>query len=157
MSSAACHEQQFQASNQHRRIQQKHLRHLQCLIESVKAHPSLCQNHELHRSKHVQKVLICDDLLVHDRDTDITRIDSVLHMNLDKLEITLKQALKDAATGGADARFLFGSDCHPNMCHIINGHGGKIIGLKTVSKLSAMKALIVELGNNRTKLIEMLR
>ena len=51
-------------------------------------------------------------------------------MNLDKLEITLKQALKDAATGGADARFLFGSDCHPNMCHIINGHGGKIIGAK---------------------------
>ena len=40
---------------------------------------------------------------------------------------------------------------------LLTAMAGKLLGLKTVSKLSAMKALIVELGNNRTKLIEMLR
>jgi len=44
------------------------------------------------------------------KDFDITWLNAGLHSNLDKLEITLKQALKEAATQGADARVLFGNE-----------------------------------------------
>jgi hypothetical protein len=64
------------------------------------------------------------------RDIDITLLDAGLHWNLDKFEMTLKQALKDAATEGADARILFGNGCHPDICRIINNHGRKILGAK---------------------------
>ena len=72
--------------------------------------------------------------------------------NLDKLETTLKQALKDAAEEGADVRVLFGNGCHPDMCHIINNHGGKILGAKNCVE-SFCHESIDELEQNRTMVI----
>lgn len=86
------------------------------------------------------------------RDIDITWLDAGLHFNLDKLEFTLKQALKDAATEGADARFLFGSGCHPDMCHITNSHGGKILGAKNCIEALCQESYN-ELGQDRTMVI----
>lgn len=64
------------------------------------------------------------------RDIDITWLDAGLHMNLDKLESTLKQVLKGDETEETDARVLFGNDCHPDMCQIINNSSGKILKAK---------------------------
>jgi uncharacterized protein DUF1638 len=61
-------------------------------------------------------------------DMDITWLDAGLHMNLDELETTLKQALEDAATEDTRASVLFGSGCHPDMCHIVGHHDGKVLG-----------------------------
>jgi hypothetical protein len=76
------------------------------------------------------------------KEIDITWLDAGLHWNLDKLETTLKQALADAGTEGAEASVLLGYGCHPDRCHIVNNHGGNILRPKTVSKLSAMKAFM---------------
>lgn len=75
------------------------------------------------------------------KDIDITWLDPGLHMDLDKLKMTLKQAVRDAETEGADPRFLFGNACHPDMCHIINNHDGNILGAKNCIEASAMKIL----------------
>lgn len=64
------------------------------------------------------------------RNIDITWLDSGQHMDLDKLEMTLKQEIRDAETEGVDLRFLFGNACHPDICHIINNHDGNILGTK---------------------------
>ena len=86
------------------------------------------------------------------RDIYITWLDPGLHYNFDKLEIALKQALKDAATEGADARFLFGNGCHPDMCHIINSHCGKILGTKNCVEAFCHES-DDELEQNRTMVI----
>jgi uncharacterized protein DUF1638 len=91
-------------------------------------------------------------LLEEHRDIDVTWLNAGLHMNLDKLETTLKQALKDAAIEGADARFLFGRGCHPDMCHIINNHGGKVLGAKNCIEAFCHEN-IDELEKNRTMVI----
>ncbi len=82
---------------------------------------------------------------------DITWLNPGLHFSFDKLEITLKQALKDAATEGADARVLFGNGCHPDMCHIINCNGGKILGAKNC--IGAFFHGSDDLEQNRTMVI----
>jgi len=86
------------------------------------------------------------------KDIDITWLDAGLHANLDKLEIALKEALKDAATEGADARVLFGNGCHPDMCHIINNHGGRPLGAKNCVAAFCQQS-IDELEKNRTMVI----
>ncbi len=79
------------------------------------------------------------------KDIEITWLDAGLHMNIDKLETTLKLALKNA---GADARVLFGNGCSPEMCHIINGHGAKILGAKNCIDAFCSESLD-ELEQNR--------
>lgn len=86
------------------------------------------------------------------KDIDITWINAGFHMNFDKLESTLKQAVKDAATEAADARFLFGNGCHPDMCHIIKSHDGKILGAKNCVHAFCGENLD-ELEKNRTVVI----
>lgn len=86
------------------------------------------------------------------KDIDITLLDAGLHMNSDQIEITLKQALNDATAEGVDARVLFGSGCHPDMCNIIKNHGGKIIGTKNCIEAFCHES-IDELEQNRTMVI----
>ena len=86
------------------------------------------------------------------KDIEITWLDAGLHWNLDKLETTLKQALADAATEGADARVLFGYGCHPDMCHIVNNHGGNVLGAKNCVEAFCHEN-IYELEQNRTMVI----
>jgi len=86
------------------------------------------------------------------KDIDITWLDAGLHANLDKLKITLKQALKDTVTEGADARVLFGHGCHPDMCHIIKNQGGKILEAKNCIEAFCHEN-IEQLEQNRTMVI----
>lgn len=86
------------------------------------------------------------------KDIDITWLDPGLHMDLDKLKMTLKQAVRDAETEGADPRFLFGNACHPDMCHIINNHDGNILGAKNCIEAFCHEN-IAELEKNRTIVI----
>jgi hypothetical protein len=107
-----------------------------------------------------KKIIACqiftDELLVvlseTHRDIDITWFDLGLHFNLDKLEIFIKQALKNAAAEGADPRLFFGNGCHPDMCHVINNQGGKIIGAKNCVEAFCNES-IDESEQNRTKVI----
>jgi hypothetical protein len=85
-------------------------------------------------------------------DMDITWLNPGLHMNLDKLEMTLKQALGDAEAEGAEAGVLFGSGCHPDMCNIVNNHGGNILSSKNCIEAFCHKN-IEELEKNRTMVI----
>lgn len=107
-----------------------------------------------------KKIIACqiftDELLAvlpeEYKDIDITWFDAGLHMNLDKLEITLKQALKDAATEGVDARVIFGNGCHLDMCHIVNSHCGKILEAKNCVEAFCHES-IDALQQNRTMVI----
>ena len=86
------------------------------------------------------------------KDIDIAWFDAGLHAHLDKLESTLKQALRDAAKEGVDARVLLGDACHPDMCCIINDCGGK--NLETKNCVTALcHQNIDELEKNRTMVI----
>lgn len=64
------------------------------------------------------------------KDIEIVWLDAGLHCNLDAFTIALSRALKDAVTRCVDARILFGSGCHPDMCHLANVQGGKNLGVK---------------------------
>lgn len=86
------------------------------------------------------------------KDIDITWLDAGLHANLDKLEIALQEALKDAVTEGADARVLFGKGCHPDICKITNDKGEKILGAKNCVEAFCHEN-IDELEQNRTMVI----
>jgi len=107
-----------------------------------------------------KKIIACqiftDELLAvlpdEYKDTDITWLDAGLHWNRDKLETTLKQALKDAATEGADAIFLFANGVHPDMCDIVISHGGKILGAKNCVEVLCSESY-GELGKDRTMVI----
>ena len=107
-----------------------------------------------------KKILACqifsDELLAvlpeDHKNIEIIWLDAGLHANLDKLEIALKQALMDATSEGADTRVLFGNGCHPDMCHIINSHGGKILGAKNCVE-AFCPGSIDELEQNRTMVI----
>ncbi|WP_372683787.1 DUF1638 domain-containing protein [Desulfosarcina sp.] len=107
-----------------------------------------------------KRIIACqvfaDELLavlseVH-QDIDVTWLDAGLHWNLDKLEATLKQVLADAAAEGEDVRFLFGHGCHPDMCQIVNNHGGKILAAKNCVEAFCGDR-IDELEQNRTMVI----
>lgn len=63
-------------------------------------------------------------------DIEVVWLDAGLHMNLDELKRTLKQALEVAASEGVDTSVLFGTGCHPDMCHIVDNHDGKVLGAK---------------------------
>lgn len=76
------------------------------------------------------------------RDIDITWLDAGLHWNRDKQETTLKQVVKDAAIEGADAIFIFANGAHPNICDIVNSHGGKFLGPTIASKYYALKVMM---------------
>ena len=107
-----------------------------------------------------KKIIACqifkDELLStlpeEHKDIDITWLDAGLHWNLDKRETALKQALADADKEGADVRFLFGHGCHPDMCHIVNSHGGKILEAKNCVEAICHES-IYELEKNRTMVI----
>ncbi len=86
------------------------------------------------------------------KEIDITWIDAGLHSDLDKLEIALKQALKDAAAEGAKTSVLFGTACNPDVCHIVNSHGGKILGAKNCVEAFFHES-IEKLEQNRTMVI----
>ena len=47
---------------------------------------------------------------------------------------------------------LFGNGCHPDMCHVINNYGGKIIGAKNCVEAYCNES-IDESEQNRTMLI----
>ncbi len=107
-----------------------------------------------------KKILACqiftDELLAvlpeEYKDIDITWLDAGLHANLDKLEIALKQALNDAAAENGETRVLFGNGCHPDMCHIVNNQGGKILAAKNCVQAFCHEN-IEELEQNRTMVI----
>ena len=86
------------------------------------------------------------------RNVDIIWLDAGLHMNLDELEVTLKEVLKAAEAEGADASVLFGNGCHPDMCPIVNNHGGKVLGSKNCVHAFCGESLD-ELEQNRTMVI----
>lgn len=83
------------------------------------------------------------------RGIDITWLDAGLHMNLDELELALKQALMAATAEGVDARVLFGNGCHPDLCQIINRPDGKVLGAKNCVHAFCGENLD-ELEQNRT-------
>ncbi|ACN15530.1 hypothetical protein HRM2_24360 [Desulforapulum autotrophicum HRM2] len=83
------------------------------------------------------------------KDIEITWLDPGLHMNMEKLETTIEQALKNAVAEGADARVLFGNGCSPEMCNIISRHGGKILGAKNCIDAFCHER-VDELEQNRT-------
>lgn len=64
------------------------------------------------------------------KDIDIIWLDPGLHYDLGKIEVAIKNELKQAKTEGADARVLFGNACHPDMCSIVEENDGKILGSK---------------------------
>ena len=107
-----------------------------------------------------KKIIACqiftDELLAvlpeQYKDIDITWLDAGLHANLDKLEKALKRALMDAASEGADTRVFLGNGCHPDMCSIINSHGGKILETKNCVEAFCPES-IDELEQNRTMFI----
>lgn len=80
---------------------------------------------------------------------EINWIDAGLHANLDKLELTLEQALKNSVAQSEDARVLFGEACHPDMCKKINDHDAKILGAKNCIQAFYLED-IQELEKNRT-------
>ncbi len=84
-----------------------------------------------------------------DEDFDITWLDPGLHTNLDKLETTLKQALKAATAEEVDATVLYGNGCHPDICSIVNTLGGKVLGAKNCVHAFCGESLD-ELEQNRT-------
>ncbi len=86
------------------------------------------------------------------KDIDVTWLDAGLHWDLDKLEATLKQTLEDVAAEGAEVKFLFGNGCHPDMCDIVNRHGGKILGAKNCVEAFCQES-VDKLEQNRTMLI----
>jgi len=86
------------------------------------------------------------------RDIDINWIDAGLHSDINKLEITLEQALKDSAAQGEDARVLFGEACNPDMCQMINNHDAKMLGAKNCVQ-AFYQENIQELEKNRTMVI----
>ncbi len=108
------------------------------------------------KKKIIASQIFTDELLAvlpeEYKDIDITWLDAGLHWNFDKLEFTLKQALKDSVAEGTDARVLFGNGCHPDICQIINNHCGKIIGAKNCLEAFCDKS-IDALEQNRTMVI----
>ncbi len=86
------------------------------------------------------------------KDIDITWLDAGLHWNRDAMETTLKQGLKDSATEGADAIFLFANGVHPDMRDIVSSQGGKILGINNSVEVMCPESYD-ELGKDRTMVV----
>ena len=86
------------------------------------------------------------------RDIDINWLDAGLHWNREKKEKTLQQAIKDAATEGTDAIFIFANGVHPDMRDIVNSQGGKILGTNNCVEVLCPESYD-ELGKDRTMVI----
>lgn len=84
-----------------------------------------------------------------DENLEVVWIDAALHADLPKLEEKLVGALSAGRTADSEVRLLFGSGCHPDMCHLAQRFGAGLAPVKNCIE-AFCGARTKELEANRT-------